>query len=86
MFPESEHNLLNDKDVLYILKGYTNVIAFFAGHNHHGNYGNLNMTHFVNLKGMVETENTTSFSRVEVYGHKIWIHGTGREKSVILAY
>jgi manganese-dependent ADP-ribose/CDP-alcohol diphosphatase len=86
VFPENEHNLLNYKDVLYILKKYTNVIAYFAGHNHAGNYGNQNMTHFITLKGMVETENTNSFCQVEVYGNRIWIHGSGREKSVILAY
>jgi manganese-dependent ADP-ribose/CDP-alcohol diphosphatase len=86
VFPEDEHNLLNYKDVLYILRKYSNVIAYFAGHNHAGNYGNQNMTHFVTLKGMVETENTNSFSWVEVYSNKIWIHGSGREKSVILAY
>lgn len=86
VFPENEHNLLNYKDVLYILNKYNNVIACFAGHNHAGNYGNKNLTHFVTLKGMVETDNTNSFCQVEVYGNKIWIHGSGREKSVILAY
>jgi hypothetical protein len=35
---------------------------------------------------MVETENTGSFARVDVYGNKIWITGSGREKSQILAY
>jgi manganese-dependent ADP-ribose/CDP-alcohol diphosphatase len=86
VYPENEHNLLNYKDVLYLLKKYTNIIAYFAGHNHAGNYGNQNKTHFVTLRGMVETDNTNSFSWVEVFDNKIWIHGSGREKSVILAY
>jgi len=85
-WPENEHNLLNYRDVLSILEKYHNVIAWFSGHNHAGNYGNFNMIHFVTVKGMVETETTGSFALVEVYKNKIWIKGGGREKSQILAY
>jgi hypothetical protein len=86
VYPADEHNLLNYKDVLTILEDYHNIIAWFSGHNHAGNYGNVNMIHFVTMKGMVETEATNSFALVEVYKNKIWIKGTGREKSQILAY
>ncbi len=86
IFPESDQNLLNAKEILSILSGYSNIIAWFSGHNHAGNYGNFNKIHFVNLKAMVETEKNNSFSIVEVYSNRIWIKGTGREKSQILAY
>jgi predicted MPP superfamily phosphohydrolase len=86
IFPEGVHNLLNYRDVLTILGNYRNIIASFSGHNHSGSYGNFNMIHFVTFKGMVETENTGSFARVDVYGNKIWITGSGSEKSQILAY
>jgi manganese-dependent ADP-ribose/CDP-alcohol diphosphatase len=84
VFPENEHNLLNYKDVLTILKGYNNIIAWFNGHNHAGNYGNFNMIHFITMKGMVETENTNSFALAEVYKNKIRIKGSGTENSQIL--
>jgi len=84
--PENEHNLLNYKEVLPILEDYENIIAWFNGHNHAGNYGNFNMIHFVTFKGMVETETRNSFALVEVYKNKIWIRGYGRERSQILAY
>lgn len=84
--PENEHNLLNYKEVLPILAKYNNIIAWFNGHNHAGNYGNFNMIHFVTVKGMVETETIGSYALVEVYKNKIWIRGGGREKSQILAY
>jgi len=84
--PENEHNLLNYKEVLPVLENYHNIVAWFNGHNHSGNYGNFNMTHFVTFKGMVETETNNSFALVEVYKNKIWIRGYGREKSQILAY
>jgi manganese-dependent ADP-ribose/CDP-alcohol diphosphatase len=86
VFPFNEHNLLNYRDVLSVLEGYDNIIAWFNGHNHAGNYGNFNSTHFITFKGMVETEMTNSFALIEVYKNKIWIKGSGREKSQILAY
>jgi predicted MPP superfamily phosphohydrolase len=86
VWPEDEHNLLNYKDVLSILEKYSNIIAWFNGHNHLGNYGNFNLIHFVTLKGMVETETENSYALVEVYRNKIWIKGSGREKNQILAY
>jgi hypothetical protein len=86
LFPENVHNLLNSKEIISILKNYQNIIAWFSGHNHHGNYGNLNGIHFVTFKGMVETADENSFAKVEVYDNQIWIKGRGREKSQILSY
>ena len=84
--PQNIHNLLNYKEVLSVLEKYQNIIAWFNGHNHAGNYGNFNMIHFVTFKGMVETETNNSFAIVDVYKNKLWIRGFGREKSQILAY
>jgi manganese-dependent ADP-ribose/CDP-alcohol diphosphatase len=85
VWPENQHNLLNYREVLTLLEKYNNIIAWFSGHNHAGNYGNFNLIHFVTLRGMVETEANTSFAEVEIYRNKIWIKGSGREKSQILA-
>jgi hypothetical protein len=85
VWPENQHNLLNYKEVLTLLNKYNNIAAWFSGHNHAGNYGNFNLIHFVTLKGMVETEANTSYAEVEIYTNKIWIRGSGREKSQILA-
>lgn len=86
VWPEDVHNLLNYKDVNSLLLHYHNIIAWFSGHNHAGNYGNFNQIHFVTLKGMVETAAENSFVVVDVYSNKIWLKGSGREKSRILAY
>lgn len=86
VYPENVHNLLNSNEVLDILNKYNNIVAWFNGHNHSGNYGNFNMIHFVTLKGMVETATIASFALIEVYSNKIWIKGSGGEKSQILAY
>ncbi|MBP8959916.1 MAG: metallophosphoesterase [Bacteroidales bacterium] len=86
VWPQNEHNLLNYREVQVVVQQYDNIIAWFSGHNHAGNYGKTGMKHFVNFKGMVETENLNSYAVVEVYRNKIWIKGYGREKSMILAY
>lgn len=86
VFPAGTHNLLNSDEVLTLLKEYNNIIAWLNGHNHDGGYGNFNMIHFVTFKGMVETESTNSFAVVEVYPNRLWIKGSGREKSQILAW
>jgi 3',5'-cyclic AMP phosphodiesterase CpdA len=85
VWPENQHNLLNYREVLSLLEKYSNIIAWFNGHNHSGNYGNFNLIHCVTFRGMVETEANTSFAEVEIYRNKIWIKGSGREKSQILA-
>jgi len=86
VWPPNEHNLLNYKEIIELLGNYNNIIAWFSGHNHAGNYGNSNMIHHYTFKGMVETENSNSYAIVEVYKNKIWIKGYGREKNMILAY
>ena len=65
---------------------YQNIIAWFNGHNHEGNYAYQNKIHFVTMKGMVESEKQNSFARVDVYSDKIVISGSGREISRTLAY
>ena len=85
-WPESQFNILDYQRLLDIIVNYDNVGAWFSGHNHDGGYGNYNLVHFVTFRGMVETEDLNSFAVVELYRNKIWIKGTGREKSQILAW
>lgn len=86
LWPEGRHNILNFKEITDMLLNYDHVIGWFCGHNHSGGYGNLNLIHCVNFKGMVDTPDTNAYSVVEIYENKIWIKGRGRERSQILAY
>lgn len=86
VWPENQHNLLNYSEVLYLLKKHNNIIAWINGHNHAGNYGRIDKTHFITLKGMVETPDTNSWALVEVFPRKILIKGYGREKSQTLSF
>jgi manganese-dependent ADP-ribose/CDP-alcohol diphosphatase len=84
--PENIHNLLNYRDVYGIISKYGNIIAWFSGHNHEGNYSSYNKIHFVTFKGMVETKKSNSFAIIEVYENKITIKGYGREDSRVLNF
>lgn len=79
VYPANEHNLWDADRIVDLVSNSKNVVAYFNGHNHAGNYGELNGKHFVNFKGMVDTPDTTAYSVVEVYPDRIEILGYGRE-------
>ncbi|MFC3163744.1 metallophosphoesterase [Ciceribacter thiooxidans] len=81
LFPHNEHNLWNAEAVAGLLVRSPAVAAYFCGHNHAGNYGELGGTHFVNFRGMVDTERENAFALVEVFDDRIDITGFGREPS-----
>lgn len=84
IFPHTKYNLLNAEDVLEAITRYPCLAAWISGHNHHGNYGIRNKTHFINLKGMVETAGTPAFSVLHIYSEQMILHGYGREQTRIL--
>jgi manganese-dependent ADP-ribose/CDP-alcohol diphosphatase len=84
--PDNIHNLLNYKEVNEIISKHKNIIAWFSGHNHEGNYIVSNNVYYITFKGMVETKNTNSFAVIEAYRNKIMIKGFGRENSLILTF
>lgn len=84
VYPENEHNVWNDEEIMKALEEAGNVVAYFNGHNHAGNYGVKNGIHYVNLKGMVETSDTTSYSVVRVYKDRLEVDGYGRETDRVL--
>jgi manganese-dependent ADP-ribose/CDP-alcohol diphosphatase len=81
LYPKDPHNLWNDDAVVELLTAYPQVVAYFNGHNHAGNYGQKAQVHFLNFKGMVETEQENAFAMVEVYRDRLSVKGFGREES-----
>jgi predicted phosphodiesterase len=84
LLPFEAHALWNSEEVLEILEKQGNVKIYLNGHNHRGNYAFQNGIHFVNLKGMVETENENAFSTIHFNDKQIEIEGFGREVNRIL--
>ena len=86
LVPAGQDNLINYKEVIQCLEKYHNIIAWFNGHSHGGNYGVMNKIHYVTFKGMIETENENSFALVKVFEDRLEIKGYGREKSRVLSF
>ncbi|SSC69687.1 unnamed protein product [Ciceribacter sp. T2.26MG-112.2] len=85
LHPASDHNLWGAEEVSALIAASPAAIGYFCGHNHAGNYGLLNGTHFVNIKGMVDTFDENAFAIVAVHADRIEITGFGREVSRVLA-
>lgn len=73
------HNLWNAKEVVDLIASYDHVMAYMNGHNHRGNYAEHKGCHYVNFKGMVETENTNAYAIVKCFTDRIEIDGVGSE-------
>lgn len=82
--PLNVHNAWNYEALVKVLGSSGNVVAYFNGHNHEGNYAEQNGIYFVNFKGMVETAKTNAYSIVRVYPDRLEIKGYGREPNRVL--
>lgn len=85
LLPFEAHALWNSEEVLAVLEKFDCVKIYLNGHNHAGNYVFHNGIHFVNLKGMVETEKENAFSVISFSDKRIKIEGFGREENRILS-
>ncbi|MBX4956894.1 phosphatase [Rhizobium lentis] len=86
VYPAGEHGMWDSERVVALLASQSHVVAYLNGHDHVGNYGKAGACHFVNFKGVVDTENQNAFAIVEVYADRIEIRGFGREDSRRLVY
>lgn len=81
VYPEGSHNLWNASAVLAVLDRHPSVVAWLNGHNHAGALGERNGVHFLTLRGMVETADTTAFAVARLLPDRLVITGHGREPS-----
>jgi manganese-dependent ADP-ribose/CDP-alcohol diphosphatase len=79
VYPANAHNVWNSESVIAELEASGNVVAYINGHNHAGNYGFKNGIHYLNLKGMVDTDDTNAYSILRVYKDRLEVDGFGRE-------
>ena len=78
VYPPNGHNLWNAEELVNLLERYSCVKAYINGHNHRGKYALKNGIHYLTLKGMVDT-NETSYGLVRVSDERILLEGHGRE-------
>lgn len=77
------HNLWNAAEVVELIEAFPNVRAYINGHNHAGAYELHNGVHYVTLKGMVDTDET-SYAVVTVHRDRLELEGFGREGDRVL--
>ena len=84
VYPEgNNHNLWNSNEIIEILEAHSCVKAYINGHNHAGNYGIKEGIHYLTMKGMVDTEET-SYAVIKVKDDRLEIKGFGREENRVL--
>jgi manganese-dependent ADP-ribose/CDP-alcohol diphosphatase len=85
IYPKNVHNAWNDDELVDLVTSYDNVVAWFNGHNHYGNYGFTGGKHFVTFHGMVELD-TNAYATVRVLEDRFEIDGYGREPDRIVPF
>ena len=83
VYPKENHVLWNSEEVIELLEKYNCVKAYINGHNHKGNYAVKKGIHYLTIKGMVDTKES-SFATAEVFSKKLLIKGYGRETDRVL--
>lgn len=81
VFPANQHNMWDSQRIVSLLAGQQHVIAYFCGHNHDGNYGEVEGLHFITFVGMVDTPADNAYAIVEIRADRLDITGFGREPS-----
>jgi 3',5'-cyclic AMP phosphodiesterase CpdA len=84
VFPSNKHNMWDSQRIIDLLTGFTCFRGYFCGHNHDGNFGEVDGRPFVTFKGMVDTADENTFAIVEIFHDRIEIEGFGREESRVL--
>jgi predicted phosphodiesterase len=83
LYPENPHNLWNAPAVIAMLDRHPSAKIWLDGHNHDGNYGVRAGIHYVNLKAMLDTADT-SYARLDFFPDRVVLHGTGRQQDMTL--
>ncbi len=79
-------NLWNSNEIAAILEQYPNVVAYFNGHVHRGDYVYNNNIYYFTQAAMLETSDTNSFAILNIYPKELKIQGFGRVPDKILPY
>lgn len=81
LLPENGLHLWNNREVLEILDKNPNVIAYFSGHHHGGNYLVENGLHHLTFYGMVEAKSLRLGAVVRVFEDRLEMEGIGDQES-----
>ncbi len=83
LWPENPHNLWNAPAVIALLERHPSVKIWLDGHNHEGNYRLRAGIHYVNLKAMLDTDET-AYAFLDFFRDRVRLRGVGRQQSMTL--
>jgi manganese-dependent ADP-ribose/CDP-alcohol diphosphatase len=81
LLPENGLHLWNNREVLSLLDKHRNVVAYFSGHHHAGNYVVENQVHHLTFYGMVEAKSPSLGAVVHVFDDRLELEGIGDQES-----
>ena len=81
IWPQNDPTILlwNAGDVVALLEKHPSVKIWLDGHDHNGNYAEKSGIHYLNLKGMLDTEQT-AYAVIDFYPDRLEVQGFGREQ------
>lgn len=82
-WPVNPHNLWNAPEVVALLERHPSAKAWINGHNHDGDQGQKAGIHYLNLKAMLDTQET-AYAVASFHADRIQIDGVGRQASQTL--
>ena len=77
--------VVTNDEVVALLEKHPSAKAFFAGHNHAGDYALRNGIAYLTFAGMVETRDTSAGAIVTLTADRIAFDGFGREPDRTIA-
>jgi manganese-dependent ADP-ribose/CDP-alcohol diphosphatase len=83
VWPMNPHNLWNAPEMIALLERHACVKAWINGHNHDGDQGFKAGIHYLNLKAMLDTPQT-SYAVADFHPDRIEIQGVGKQASQTL--
>jgi manganese-dependent ADP-ribose/CDP-alcohol diphosphatase len=83
IYPDNPHDLWNTPEVIALVERHPSAKAWINGHNHDGNYGEHNGVHYVNMRAMLDTEQT-AYATLDFHADRIQVNGFGRQPSLSL--
>ena len=87
LYPDTVYlNLWNNEEIMALIEEYPHVVAYINGHYHYGNYGFRNGIHYIDQAGMLLTQETNSFSVLEVHTGKLVFRGYGLNPDRVLTW
>lgn len=82
VWPENDPSILlwNAAEVVARIETHPSVKLWLNGHEHEGGYGVREGIHYLNLKGLLDTEET-AYAVIDFHPGKLEVRGFGREPS-----